>query len=326
MEVRQEIADRFRDTLSVRMDELRALADIIYVEQGGSVAFYDAFENLEGGVDRTEIDMELGPVIGQLYGFNYIAVRLDDDLNMLPVRQTLIGRRPDLPTVFIHYMGGATEGGEGVSSANFGGQGHYEVIIKPVFTAAAAAAAAAAPSKSRRATTARKSGTVMLNEVATTFMFSEEELAGVLAKFGNLNSAANMSPRTKDIFLSSVARKREEGIPLSPATMRTIAALEKKAAMGLLRTSSSRSSGAAVSSETLAAIQAMGAKKTSSPRRSTRKSSPKPVGGAGGSAVAVRRSTRSTTQKKKRSSSNVSPSILAAITAMEAASLKGKSK
>jgi hypothetical protein len=352
MEVRQEIADRFRDILSARIEELSTIAEIIYVEQGGAIAFSDSFENLvEGGAGRSEIDMELGPVIGQLYGFNYLAVSLDARLNMLPVRQTLLGRRPDLPTVLIHYIGGALEGGEGVNASQFSGHGHYEVVIKPVV---AGGAAAGRTSSSRRATTAKRtsgvlpaSGAITLNEVATTFMFTEAELASVLAKFGNLNATANMSPTTKGVFLRSVARKREEDIPLSPATLRTLAALEKKAlgakkssspkrstrkssstkpvggagaptatrrstrTTTLKKTTSSSSSkkgsGVSVSSETLAAIQALGAKKTSSPRRST----------------------RTTTLKKTTSSHgsrSVSPSTLAAIAAMEAASLKGKSK
>jgi hypothetical protein len=183
------------------------------------------------------------------------------------------------------------------------------VIVKPVFSEDPKKS-----SRSKRSSTARKSGKVILNEVATTFMFTEEELAGVLAKFGNLNSAANMSPRTKEIFLSSVARKREEGIPLSPATMRTIAALEKKATMGL-----PKSSGISVKTSS----SHHSTHKSSRPRRSTRKASSKPVGGAGGPGPAPRRSTRATTQKKTTSSNTVSPRTLAMIAAMEAASLNG---
>lgn len=337
METRQKIADKFRDILAIRVGELRYIADDVYSEIGGAVAIEDSFENLEGvaegngggsaDVIRTEIDIELGPVIAKLYNFNFLAVRLDARLNMLPVKQSLYGRDPDMPTIFIHYSGGATDFG----AANaFGGQGHYEVIVRPVL--------ADGHASSSRRTTARKtdsilpaSGTVVLNEDRSTFMFSDEDLAGVLTKFGDLN-AANMNSDVAAAVIAAAERKRAEGRELSPATLRTLAALERKAAAAnsdpkptlfsspaaAARVSSNRS----ISPRTKALIAALEAKsssskKSSSPkaaRRVTRKAT-SAAGGAGAPPTRRSERLRKTTQKKKSSSSNreLSPNTIAAM-------------
>lgn len=287
METRQAIADKFRDVLVVRLAELRVIADDIYAEIGGSVAFEESFSQLEGaeeanrgGAIRSEIDIALGPVIARLYNFNFLAVRLNDRLEMMPVKQSLYGRDPSLPTIFIHYMGGATDFG---AVDEFGGQGHYEVIVRPVIAAGA----------SRRKTTAGRtlpsSGTIQLDESATTFMFTDTQLADVLARFGNLN-AANMNENVAAAIVAAAERKRTEGRELSPATLRTLAAIERKRATIVKKISSPRPRSPVVSEK---------------PRRvSTRKAT----------------TTRRRTTRKKSSDSHsrsVSPNTLAAIAALE---------
>lgn len=381
MPTRQKIADKFRDILSIRIAELKEIANVVYEDIGGAEGLVDSFANLEGREEnstasktsssrksssrsssssissephiRTEIDIELGPVIAQLYKFNFLAVRLDARLNMLPVKQTLYGRIPGLPTIFIHYSGGATDFGAGNA---FGGQGHYEVFVRPVLEGVAGGAGRATSS---RRTTARKSdsilpasGVVHLDEDETIFMFSEEELASVLTKFGDLN-VANMDPKVAAQIIASVARKRAEGINVSPGSLRTLSAIERNpklkaaaaakaeevAAEAVIEAAKEAakargspfkpelftSAGAAraasnnggVSPRTLALIAALEMKEASPPRRAaTRKASASATGGAGAPAP-TRRSerVRKTTQKKKKSSSsnNLSPNTIAAM-------------
>lgn len=373
---RQTVADIFRDVLSTRIDELKGVADVIYAELGGAEAFEETFAQLEGlegnsnsessnsssaKANRSEIDVSIGPIIARMFGFNFLAVRLDERLKMTPVVQSLRGRDPALPTIFIHYMGGGRLdfGGKGATGKD-SRVGHYEVIVRPSLVADySPSAGSILPA----------AGMIELDEGATTFLMDEGDLAGVLEVFGNMN-AGEMSEGTKTTFLTSIARKQAEGIPISPASAATYAALERRAAreaaaaaaapakkgtsskrkttakksssnnsispsmlaaMEALHLASAKGNSGGVSPRTLAAIAAMEAgsppKKATSARRSTRKASPKPVGGAG--AAAPRRSDRlrKVTQKKTSSSShhssNLSPNTLAAILAMERANSKG---
>jgi hypothetical protein len=120
------IADDFREVLELRMDELEALANVMYVEIGGAVALEDSFAIIPQ--HREEIGIELGPVICRLYRCNFLAVRLTESLEFLPVAQTYNEGRfdPSRPTVFVNYMGGEVDFGAG---NGFQENGHYEVII-----------------------------------------------------------------------------------------------------------------------------------------------------------------------------------------------------
>jgi hypothetical protein len=374
MEIRQKIADKFREVLVERVEELREIANEIYSTIGGADTLFDSFNNLVGHEEsnssgsgstsssttnsggsriiRSEIDIELGPVIANLYELNFLAVRIDDSLNMLPVKQTLYGRDPLLPTVFIHYMGGATNMG----AANaFGGQGHYEVIVRPELEG-----------RDRFP----RSGTVELNLADTIFQFEHEELEDVLTMFGSLN-APNVDPEVGAYVVMAARRKEAEGIELSPATLQTIAAINRnpelkaavekeivkkqtEAAGGKKKSSSPKkpalfaasssasaarsSSSGAVSPRTMALIAALekaemtAAKKVASPKghRTTRKatSAAKPAaGGAGAPSTGLRRSARLTQKKKSSSSSHnssnsLSPNTVAAL--FKSMSLKKK--
>jgi hypothetical protein len=128
---RSLLADKFREYLQEEIDELKDTADILYPEIGGAEGIKDAFENLEDD-ERTELDMEIGPVIGRFLGFNFLAVQLNDDLSMKPVALTKRSWTPELPTIIINYIGGTTNIGGDAASAEFIGSGHYELVMAPV--------------------------------------------------------------------------------------------------------------------------------------------------------------------------------------------------
>jgi hypothetical protein len=121
---RQLIADRWREILVVRVEELKDLADIFYPEIGGAGAIEDSFDIIY--TKRDELGLEIGPLIARLYGHNFLAVQLDSELNIKPACQTRIQYDSRLPTVLIHYMGGGLDFG----NTNFHESGHYEVIIR----------------------------------------------------------------------------------------------------------------------------------------------------------------------------------------------------
>ncbi len=260
----QSVVDKFRDVLTLHIDTLKKIVDIMYPEIG-SESLFDSFENLKASSDRSEIDIELAPAIARLYGYNFLAVRINDDLTMLPICQTLHGRDPDLPTIFIHYIGGATNIGGNKNNANFGGQGHYEVIIRPVEEHAV-------PESSRRRTTARASTKKLtLDEFRTQYVMREGDLVAILALF---------TDACKD--MGEV-----------PAVKLNIASIMEAAELGRSSSGSSGSSGSSKSMSSgmraaIAAVAAMSIKRhssgnskrsKSSGRRSTHKS---PRGGAGG--------------------------------------------
>lgn len=121
---RQLIADRWREILVARVDELKDLADIFFFEIGGSAAIEDSFAILYEA--RDELGLEVAPLIARLYGHNFLAVQLDTELNVKPACQTRIQYDSSLPTILIHYMGGGLDFG----NTNFQESGHYEVIVR----------------------------------------------------------------------------------------------------------------------------------------------------------------------------------------------------
>lgn len=263
LKVRQAIADRFRNVLSLRIEELRDLADMFYPDIGGAAALYDSFDNLSAGEDRTEIDLELGPVIARLYGHNFLAVRLSEALEMIPICQTRIGHYSALPTVFIHYMGGATNiGGVG----NFGGQGHYEVIVRPTEVAPAR----------RHTRSATRSAPLTLDEARTQFTMMDDHMRDVLRLFERECSLSERSNTVRSINSSENPTVIRSSDYLSPKTLEAIRAMEVMSVKRSPVINLVSSSSGEVSSETLAAIRAMEAKTVkhnSRKHRSTRKRS-----------------------------------------------------
>ena len=120
------VTHQFRKILNRRADYLRVIATEIYPEVGGADFIEEGLEILEQ--DYEELGIEMGPVICRMYGCNFLAVSLDDDLAIDPVVQTYTGGTfdPSLLTVLVHFMGGSTNMGR---RNGFRLSGHYEVII-----------------------------------------------------------------------------------------------------------------------------------------------------------------------------------------------------
>jgi hypothetical protein len=121
-----ELTDSFRDVLIDRIEDIEANANVLYLHVGGAQAMDVEFETLQQA--REEIDVTLGPAICRVYGHNFLAVLLDEDLVMKPVRQTFNNGAfdPELPTVLVNYIGGNVDVGV---KEGFAKHGHYEVII-----------------------------------------------------------------------------------------------------------------------------------------------------------------------------------------------------
>lgn len=120
---RSVIADRFREVLIAREEELKDLADAFFFEIGGADGLAESFEVLHE--EREEVHIELGPLIARLYEHNFLAVQVLDDMSLRPVRMTMINRDESLPTILVNYIGGGLDFGQ----ANFQENGHYEAII-----------------------------------------------------------------------------------------------------------------------------------------------------------------------------------------------------
>jgi len=113
----------FRSELTARIDALRADADAYYAAAGGSVVVEESLADLPE--DRVELGIEIAPLIGRLYGYNVLAVRLDGTGTLRPVRLTWGHFNEALPTVMIHYVGGGLDLGQD----EFMTDGHYEPVI-----------------------------------------------------------------------------------------------------------------------------------------------------------------------------------------------------
>lgn len=182
MTTRQYIVDNFRKVLMVRMDDIRDQMDILYYEVGGASALEDSLEIINKR--RDEIGLEVAPAIARVYGFNFLAVGIDDALTWRPFCQTMAGFDADMPTVLIHYMGAGANYAEG--EHGFREAGHYEVIVRPVFAAAAAgggAGRASTRSKAKARGGAGAAEVVEFDELRTSYMLSTAELGPALAIF-----------------------------------------------------------------------------------------------------------------------------------------------
>jgi hypothetical protein len=214
---RSAIADRFRKVLQARADELRDLADVTFAEVGGAAVLEESFGILMEY--REEINIELAPLIGYLYGVNLLAVQINDDMTLRPVCATWKGFDPSRPTILVNYLGGGLDFG----NVGFMEGGHYEAIIAPTVVVAAAAAApeanaaaaagAGAGARARRSTrkaSAKKKEDpiVSLNEVATQYVFmpGAAELAPVLAMFA-AGCVEEMSPEAAALAAQIAARE-----------------------------------------------------------------------------------------------------------------------
>lgn len=178
MKARQHIVDTFREVLVARMETIRDRMDELYFDVGGSSALEDSLAIINE--EREEMGLEVAPAIARIYGFNFLAIGIDDSLKWRPYCQTMRGFNPEAPTVLIHYMGA----GANMGNSNFRETGHYEVIVRPVMEERAAAPAGGAgrasarlQSKSAAATTTR------FDEVRTSYMLTTADLGYVLDLF-----------------------------------------------------------------------------------------------------------------------------------------------
>jgi hypothetical protein len=146
---RSVIADRFREILIAREEELKDLADVFFVEIGGAGALAESFDILHEG--REEVNLELGLLIARLYGYNFLAVQVRDDMSLRPVRMTLTNRDETLPTILVNYIGGGLDFGQ----ADFQADGHYEAIVAGTL-AEIAAAKSSSSSSEKKGTSQRK--------------------------------------------------------------------------------------------------------------------------------------------------------------------------
>lgn len=182
MTTRQHIVDTFRQVLVARMDDIRDQMDTLYFEIGGAGALEDSLEIITR--KRAEIGLEVAPAIAHLYGFNILAVGIDDLLNWRPFCQTMQGFDEEKPTVLIHYMGAGANFAE--REHGFSEAGHYEVIVRPVMAAAEEAPAGGAGRASTRPKAKSKAAaaaTTQFDEVRTSYMLTTGDIGYVLALF-----------------------------------------------------------------------------------------------------------------------------------------------
>lgn len=139
------IADKFREVLNLRVDELKAIADVMYADIGGWEALEESF-NILKRYKRSEVNIEMGPVIARLYGLNFLTVQIVGG-EVKPYVLTYNDGRfdPALPTVLINYRSwqilnigrvssssSSSSSGSGSSSSSSEAgpvANHYEVII-----------------------------------------------------------------------------------------------------------------------------------------------------------------------------------------------------
>jgi hypothetical protein len=170
---RSKIADAFRDVLKAREEQIRDLADIAFAEIGGASALEESFEILRG--DREEINIELAPIIGALYGVNLLAVQINEDMTLKPACATWKNFEPTRPTILVNYLGGGMDFG----NVGFVEGGHYEAILAP-----SVVMPVAAPKRSK-ASSKPEEPIVSLNEVKTEYVFhpGDAHLAAIMSLF-----------------------------------------------------------------------------------------------------------------------------------------------
>ena len=133
------IADKFREVLNDRTDDLKAIADVLYADLGGWEALEESFDILKR-YKRSEVNLEMGPVIARLYGLNFLAVQVVGGELKPQVLTYNDGRYdPALPSVLINYMTSQISNLRGRKSSSGSGShsskakapvaNHYEVII-----------------------------------------------------------------------------------------------------------------------------------------------------------------------------------------------------
>jgi hypothetical protein len=111
----------------------------MYAEIGGWEALAESFNILTGGV-RSEVNIDMGPVIARLYKLNFLAVHVVRGV-LTPMVQTYNGGlyNPALPTILVNYRSwqiidlgarrSSSSSGSGSGSRSGPVANHYEVIV-----------------------------------------------------------------------------------------------------------------------------------------------------------------------------------------------------
>ena len=162
-----------------------------YAAAGGSVVVEESFADLTE--DRKELGIEFAPLIGRLYGYNVLAVRLDGTGALRPVRLTWNHFDETLPTVIIHYVGGGLD----FAQDEFMADGHYEPVIYSEVVAGSEKSSESQKRKTRRKGKGKgkakaKAKTVTLSaETMYIFPPGAPQLVPILALFQNPSEGAN---------------------------------------------------------------------------------------------------------------------------------------
>jgi hypothetical protein len=188
---RPAIADKFREVLNARVEELKDIADAMYAEMGGWVSLAESFDIMKR-YKRSEVNIELGPVIARLYGLNFLAVNIQGG-ELKPFVITYNDGRfdPALPSVLINYRSwqilnlgirsSSSSSGSGSSSSSSEAgpvANHYEVIISGHPTPKPAAS-------SKKKKTRRKKDVTYIFPPGTTYVFRPADplLAPLMVEF-----------------------------------------------------------------------------------------------------------------------------------------------
>jgi hypothetical protein len=209
------IADKFRGVLNSRVGELKALADGMYAEIGGWEALVESFNILTGGV-RSEVNIDMGPVIARLYKLNFLAVHVVRGV-LTPMVQTYNGGLydPALPTILVNYRSwqivdlrgsvssSSSSSGSGSGSGSRSGPvaNHYEVIVSGTLQPK--------PQTASKKESRRKKNVTYLFSPDTTYTFRPADplLAALMVEF----------ERPGKIF-----RKEEEALRIRARAINTI--------------------------------------------------------------------------------------------------------
>jgi hypothetical protein len=181
---RKTRASNFRSELSTRIDELRADADAYYAAAGGSVVVEESLADLPE--DRVELGIEIAPLIGRLYGYNVLAVRLDGTGTLRPVRSTWGHFNEALPTVIIHYVGGGLD----FAQDEFMTDGHYEPVIYSEVVARTSDKSSESGSQKRKTQKRKRKVVTLPAETLYIFPSGAPQLGPVLTLFQNPSEGA----------------------------------------------------------------------------------------------------------------------------------------
>lgn len=185
-EVRAALADAFRAYLRTRMDRLAAIADAYYADSGGRAVISEPLEDLME--DRTELSLEIAPIIARMFGVNLVAFRVGKGGVLEPACLSLTKFNPDKPTMLLNYYGGALDIGAAARAYKEGG--HYEAIVSapPVSKSSSSSSESRGVGSSVRKTRkskpkAKKPAEPVMLPPETKYLFAADDISELLVDF-----------------------------------------------------------------------------------------------------------------------------------------------